>query len=580
MHPLMKKIFEARGITPELWENMNDATHKPLAHIDELCEKLKQVRDEGKSIVVLPDFDMDGIMSGTIGYAGLSALGFDVDLFIPNPKAGYGFGSAQIQDIIAKFPYADVIITCDTGIGCVEGVATAKQEGLDVFITDHHVEKKNTDDKMCSPRGIADVIVNPCCIDETYEHPAICGAHVLWQVLDRFAHLYGDETDIERISFLRVFAGIGTISDTMPVLWENRALVCDSVEICKKIWLTHPDFLHAVKDAPDNYVNAFRGIYAVLNMFSGAGKLRDPKDINESFFGFYLAPAFNSVKRMDGEMLKAFNVFLGVTPSDNVNYLLDLNEKRKDTVDKSLKELMEQENELAPIMYVSDAIPGVLGLLATKLLQANNFPTLVVRENDNGSFKGSGRAPEWFSISELAPEFEHCLAGHQGAFGCRFADEEEMLAFVDVVGSAAKEKAKQIEEEQGAVKPFDIVVGDMCEDIDAELVHDDLLDFTQELESYRPFGRGFEEPIVLVSFRAGDARWVPIGSKDEHLKIRIPTVDDKVFDVLCWGHADVIDNVSDDDIVHVMGTLSINEFRGECSVQMQTNNEPEILGRA
>lgn len=565
MNILIEKMLAKRGITPDIWESYNDPGHGLLAHVDELAEKLHQVHDAGEEITILPDFDMDGIMSGTVGYAGLSALGFDVNLFVPNPKDGYGFGRRQIDRLLSDFPYTDAIITCDTGIGCAEGVTYAKEKGLKVLVTDHHMESPE-----CSPREIADVCVDPCGVDDDYDHPAICGAHVLWQCLDRYAELYGDELDRKRLWYLRVFAGIGTISDVMPVLYENRQLVKDAVEISKRVWTTSEDFLSVVKDAPSGYTQAFRGVYAAMNMFAGAGKLKDPSDVDEEFFGFYLAPTFNAVKRMDGDMKRAFDVFLGTSPSKEVDYLLDLNEQRKKCVNEALAKILAQDNPLAPFCYVSDAIPGIMGLLAMKLSQSSGLPCVVVRENPNHTFSGSGRSPAWYPFITATCEIDAHIAGHEGAFGCSFPGYATLAELAELLMSDV-EKALEVAGDSlvSAEDACDFAIaGDARSDGDVGLDVETMMEFIEEAEEYRPFGRGFEAPQALLTFDAASAVFVPIGADKTHLKIRLPLPErDKngktdYFDVLCWGQADFIKDGEPTGQVKIVGTLAVNSFGG------------------
>lgn len=564
MNFLIEKLLARRGITPADWETLNNPEHAPLVHTDELAEKLRDIHDAGKKIVILPDFDMDGIMSGTVGYGALSALGFDVELFVPNPAEGYGFAEKQIDRLLNRFPHADAIITCDTGIGCLAGAKYAKERGLDVLITDHHIENPE-----CSPRGVADIVVDPCGIDETYEHPAICGAYVFWQCLNRYAELYGNNIDRERMWFLRIFAGIGTVSDVMPVLYENRALLKDAIDIARQIWAPSPRFLAAIKDAPAEYTQVFRGVYAAMSMFAGAGKLKDPSDVDETFFGYYLAPAFNAVKRMDGDMPRAFDVFLGKSPSLSIEYLLDLNEQRKIVVEKALATIDSQENPYAPICYVTDAMPGILGLLAMRLSQRSSLPCVVVNKHGNGKFTGSGRSPEWYPAAKMSPQFSSCFAGHAGAFGCKFENESQLKRFFEFTCENSKKVYDELDAAGLLQETYDLVISNTSDESDAGYDCDLLLDFIRELEHYRPFGRGFEEPQILVEFNAADAKWTVIGKDKSHLKITVPAIrngKDATFDILCWGQASIAENKLE-GTVRALGSLSINDFRGNLSPQ-------------
>lgn len=569
MNKLTQLFLESRGITPEIWKKYNDPSHGQLAHVDELASRLLEIREAGEQIVILPDFDMDGIMSGTVGYAGLSALGFDVQLFVPNPKEGYGFGPRQVDRLLRAFPYADAIITCDTGIGCLDGVRYAKEDReLKVLVTDHHMESKS-----CSPRDIADVVVDPCGLDDPYEHPAICGAFVFWQCLNRFAELYGDDTDLERLWFLRFFAGVGTVSDVMPVLYENRQLIKDAVSIAREVWTTSPRFLSAIKEAPEAYTQVFRGVYSAMSLFAGLGKIKSPEDVDEEFFGFCLAPTFNSVKRMDGNLKKAFDVFLGKTPSEDIRYLIDLNVERKKSVNEAIEKIHGEFNPLAPYCYISDALPGVLGLLAMRLSQENGLPCVVVRKNDKtGSYTGSGRSPEWFPFLTATSEMDAHIAGHEGAFGCNFTDFAQLEELYALLDEDIEQMIANGEVDTTEVAADFSIAGDASSAGDAQMDPALLLEFADELEQYRPFGRGFEAPILVLNLNADDAVVTTIGKDKSHLKIRIPVGENgygrtEYFDVLCWGQAHLIEEGEANGHISIAGKVSVNEFNGHRSAQ-------------
>ena len=226
MNRLIEKYLDARGYTLKKLADLNNPEHAELLDIDTMARELNVIRESGEHLVILPDFDMDGIMSGTLGYAGLSELGFNVDLYRPNPSDGYGFDEDTIRDILVKYPDVDAIISCDTGITCYAGAEFATDKHIKVLITDHH--KQELDDTKSLD---ALVVVNPNRLEDTYKNKGVCGAHVFYQVLQYYADTYGTLSQRENIRRLRVFAGIGTISDVMPLVYENRDLVRDSCAI-------------------------------------------------------------------------------------------------------------------------------------------------------------------------------------------------------------------------------------------------------------------------------------------------------------------------------------------------------------
>lgn len=565
MNRLLELIFENRGYTPEYINDINNPDYGLLLDIDVLSVYLKELKDNNEQIVILPDFDMDGIMSGVVGFAGLAELGFNVALFIPDPNDGYGFTAETIDRLVCEYPDVSAILTCDVGITCDGGVKAAKDKGLTVLITDHHVEDPKSD-----VRQLANCVVNPMRLDETYAHPAICGAHVLWQCLDYYVKLYGDSYQYEQVQRLRVFAGIGTIADLMPVLYENRQLVRDSVDICR---LVHADGEHRFINhltGSQAYQNAFRGLYEAIEVYHAAGRVRQPQDIDESFFGYYLAPMFNSVKRLGEDLDVAFGVFFSDDPIGKACDLYSLNEQRKTLVAQHFETLMATDNLFAPYVYESDAEAGILGLLATKVEKITKRPVLVLRSEKN-VYKGSGRAPVWYPALTRLRGAGFYAAGHEGAFGVGVTDRHELNALYAFLKQDVEDCIAGLSEEVLTETPYDYVlgltgVGDVPFDIPM------FYDYVSEVDKLRPFGRGFTEPVGVFKFSPNDGLWSVMGSTKQHVKITLK----HGFEILCWNQAELVNGLKKQDEVIVVGKLGCSDFAGRRSLNFIGDFQVEI----
>ncbi|MBD5584316.1 MAG: hypothetical protein HDQ88_04485 [Clostridia bacterium] len=556
MHPigneLLAKVFQKRGYDPNFLLDIDCAEHGEMTNARKLCELLHGVHESGEEIVFLPDFDMDGIMSGVIGLAGLRELGFNSDLFVPDPKDGYGFTPATIDRLIAIYPDVRHIITGDVGITCNEGIAHAVEKGITVYVTDHHMPGTELPD--------AAVIVDPMCPDSTYIHPKICGAYVVYQCMCLYAHMYGDRMVQERIHRLRVFAGIGTVSDRMPLLYENRQVVRDSVGISKFLYCDgDPAAANSVTGSPA-YMNAFKGLHYTYAAFAEAGKLQDSENIDEDFYGFYLAPTFNSIKRLDGDMHEAFNVFFGVHPEESIRYLIQLNDERKNIVEEYFQEIMDSTQPYAPLAYIIDAPSGVVGLLAQKIMSITRMPTLVLHEVD-GELRGSGRCPEWFDFIETARPVGGYFAGHKSAFGCHFADEEELKAVLDTCNQALTETLSEID----ITEEPDVYIDNVTHTGDAELDVAQLMDFVQAVRRYRPFGMGFAEPVIKIRLRVRECDFKVIGSEQKHVKVFLP----HGVEALCWNQSSKLSDIEHSETFTLTGTFEINDFAGRNTLALK-----------
>lgn len=558
MNQLTQLFFSRRGYTPEFLNDIENPVHGNLKDVDVLADALLEIHDNHETIVVLPDFDMDGIASGVLGIAGLCELGFDAYLYSPKTDK-YGFSESDIDAIMTLFPNVKAIITCDVGSSCYDAVAYGKAKGIKMLVTDHHTVSG-------SPIK-ADVFVNPMRSDDEYEHKGICGAYVLYQCLQYYADKYYDALCRERISLLRVFAGIGTVSDSMPVLYENRALIRDAISICRYIYAEGSDTVVNMIAGHPVYCNAFRGLYCVLRMFETEGKISCPDNIDESFFGFYLAPMFNSVKRLNGDMRLAFGAFYGLDREDCIAKLNLMNEERKSMVDHYLTEILDSCQSFAPFIYITDAPSGILGLLATKLLRLTGVPALVLRVDDESDeagcvvYRGSGRSPEWYSfmsrVKNMGPDGV-VIEGHQLAFGIKMHDFVLPILY-SFLQSDVHSVFDTLEHD---AQPYDIVISTLG-DGDIGLNLSVLHAFVRDMNHLKPFGRSFAKPNILLKFKVSDGEWSVIGSNKQHLKIILPYG----FSVLCWNQAAVLNSTfNGNDIVRVTGDVDENEFMGNTSV--------------
>lgn len=562
MNRLIQKIFENRGYTQEFLREINNQDHQMLKDIDVMCVRLKQIHDAGGRLITYPDFDMDGIAAGTMGYAGLCELGFNAGLYVPDPSAGYGITQKSVADLLYRYPDTKAIITCDTGIGAMEAAAYCRTAGIEFLVTDHHRQ-----DSVIP----ASVIVDPARQDECYPHP-ICGTFVFWQVLKRYAELYGTYMMQDQIARLKVFAGIGTISDGMPILYENRQVVRDAVMICRLIYGDGTTSSVGCIPGTDVYRLAFWGLYDFMKVCAENGVIRSSSDIDEDFFGWYLAPIFNSAKRMNGDMHKTFGIFFcGNVGTENprrqyAQELYDLNNARKIMVAQKFKELMAADQPYAPYIYLTDAHAGICGLLATKLMKNTGLPSFVMTDHGANTqrknrYSGSGRSPEWFPVISRLHGTDHLfIAGHEQAFGCGMDTEEHLQQFSDYLSRLIPEEMSKVEIME--TKPDYVIDTDWSQgDIGIDLaVFDEYLD---EIDNYRPFGKGFEEPMGYFRFRNQDViQWRRIGKANEHLKISLPCG----MDILCWNQGHLFDQQYSSSTHVVRGTLGRSEFRGNISI--------------
>lgn len=559
-------FLKRRGYTPEYLKEISDPNHQKLFNVEKLAQILKFVHDTQSKIVIMPDFDCDGDSAGTVGYAGLSQLGFNVSVYIPHPELGYGIRIPDIKRVQQQFPDVKYIISCDVGITCYSAFHYANQQGIHVLITDHHEEKR------VKPRPLeADVIVNPCQLAETYKLRGICGAHVFWQVLDEYARTY-DTNQVGLITALRVFAGIGTVGDMMPMLNENRQLIKDTVAMLKFVYnATLSELEGYLQGTNFMYQRAFLGLKALLGELKHERKLPDVDSIDEKFLGWTLVPMYNAVKRMGLPMTLIYTLFFGQTFDYQVQaaqQLIQANNQRKTLVGNYLaqirKEVVQGLQPFAPFIYLTDGPGGMLGLLANQLDRESGLPTFVINRQN---LAGSGRSFDYFPvISGLAnTEFRDCVNGHEEAFGIRFKDPEQIGRFYEFLVKYVYPLYQQAQS-QGPKFDWDILIGQpnnaLQIDEPINLHHD--YDFYDNMQALKPFGQKFPEPNVAAVFKTDMLDISRMGSDKQHLKIKTP----EGLELLSWNSGNLAGTIQDKGLLVFKGELGVNNFMGQEHLQM------------
>lgn len=534
-NPILRQYFDNKGFDDDFFKKFEQQPCDVLQNIDIMVDYLKTLHDLGCRIAIYTDVDVDGIMSSVIAHAGLSELGFNTVLIYPEVSNGYGIFKSDIDNIVNNYPDVSVILTGDVGIACSDAIKYAQSKNLRVLVTDHHPAMG------CS----ADIAVDPNLASDNYSQPDICGAYVIYKIIYAYCEKYCDASKLSDIYRLSMFAGVATISDAMPVLYQNRQLIRDSIAIMRYF------YNYEIKDntlAPpvysDNYAHAFVGMKQLLKYFTAECKIKSAADIDEQFYGFYLSPFLNSCKRMNGNMHAVYDIFFSENISDVYNcgmpcmtnaiaYLDELNTRRRERTEKLFTEIMaakaanKHESSAELLMdcevYVGDYDSGLCGLLATKLMAQSGLPTLVVSSQ---TLKGSGRCPDGFNLKAELEKFgsEIEIKGHEGAFGVDFKHFNEFYRYIDFFNNVIKTQLtvsliNQLGEKQVDSKNISISYSpDVASDFAADLSL--IRDFLDELNDYHPFGRDFELPqFDLYIDLARCQKELVFGKQGQHIKL-------------------------------------------------------------
>lgn len=396
---ILAEVLVKRGLFD--WQDMDNYLFPDMDSLSDACqmkdfrkagEILKEKIQQKKKILIIGDYDVDGVMSTYILYRGLDLLGARVGYRLPHRmRDGYGMRPYMAQE--AKEKGYDTIVTCDNGISAGEAVAKGKELGMTVLVTDHHEVPGLEGEEQLPP---ADCVVNPKQQGCPYPYKEMCGAGIVYRLM---AYLFEQAGREEHLRELLPFAAIATVCDVVPLLGENRVLVRNG--------------LVQLENCPNP------GLRALIS------RQEIHRELKADDMGFRIGPCINAAGRLkDAEMaLELFLVRDERLAAERAERLLELNEKRKEYTARAFcqaEEMMEGlENDRVLVLLLEDCHESVAGIVAGRLREKYYRPVLVVTESAEG-LKGSARSIPGYHMQR---EIEKCqsllteFGGHAMAAG-------------------------------------------------------------------------------------------------------------------------------------------------------------------
>ena len=400
---LLAGILTARGITDPAEaltllageEDLSDPFL--LTDMQKACERIWQAIDNGETIVIFGDYDVNGVTATALLYQHLKGMGATVKCMLPSREGdGYGLSRNAIQSIRDKG--YQLIVTVDNGISAVEEAEFAAELGIDLIITDHHLPPETL------PKAVA--VVDPRRLDDTSPFKGLCGAGVAFKLC---AALDGCPPE-EMLDYCGDLAAVGTVADVMPLTGENRTLVKSGLRQLQNT------------DRP--------GLEALLEEVGLAGRPITAENIS-----YAIAPRINAAGRMDSAVT-ALQLVLCEDPDraeELAHKLNEINVKRQETeleIFKAAQVLLEQQPERLEdrvmLLWGRDWHPGVIGIVASRLVERTGRPVIVVTVDEHGECKGSGRSVPGFNLHACIGSCADLLiryGGHAMAAGLSVREE-------------------------------------------------------------------------------------------------------------------------------------------------------------
>ena len=400
---LLAGVLTARGVTDPTdaltllagEEELSDPFL--LTDMQKACERIWRAIDDGETIVVFGDYDVDGVTATALLYQHLKGMGATVKCMLPSREGdGYGLSKNAIRSIHDKG--CQLIVTVDNGISAVDEADYAAELGIDLIITDHHLPPDTL------PKAAA--VVDPRRRDDTSPFKGLCGAGVAFKLC---AALDGCPPE-EMLDYCGDLAAVGTVADVMPLVGENRTLVKAGLRQLQQT------------DRP--------GFGALLEEVGLAGKPITAENIS-----YAIAPRINAAGRMDNAVT-ALQLVLCEDPDraeELAHKLNEINAHRQETeqqIFKAAEELLEQQPERLDdrimLLWGRDWHPGVIGIVASRLVERTGRPVIVVTIDEHGEGKGSGRSVQGFNLHTCIGSCADLLVrygGHAMAAGLSVREE-------------------------------------------------------------------------------------------------------------------------------------------------------------
>jgi single-stranded-DNA-specific exonuclease len=547
LHPLLARLYASRGVTRESELDYSLRELAPVSSLDgvgEAVDLLMQHRD--RHITVVGDFDADGATATALVLRCLGKFGFrNVDYLVPNRfEFGYGLTPEIVQVAARSSP--DLLITVDNGVSCIEGVREARELGLEVLVTDHHLPGAEL--------PAASAMVNPNLAGSRFASPHMAGVGVAFYVMAALGRRLEGEghSGAAKVpaAYLDLVA-LGTVADVVQLDRNNRILVAQGLER-----------IRSGRCVP--------GIRALLQQAA-----RSQARAVSSDLAFAVGPRLNAAGRME-DMSIGIECLLTDDPQTAGELAADLDaiNKTRRTVEANMRDQafgfvdrMDQTS-LPPCVCVFEADwhQGIVGLVASRVKDRWHRPAIAFAREGPGRLKGSARSVAGVNIRDLLeavasanPGMIAKYGGHAMAAGLSIPESE----FDRFAAAAATQLSRLYPDANfsGAIVTDGDLPGEAM-----------TLEFARTLREAGPWGAGFPEPTFCGRFSVLEQRTVG----ENHLKLK----------VRCAGRQASMDAIAFNQagsawrgVVELTYRLDVNEYRGVESPQLVVEQIAGVANR-
>jgi len=533
VNPILASLLVQRNIdtfkkAKEFFRPSLEDLHDPflLKDMDRAVSRIEKAITDNENILIYGDYDVDGTTSVSLVSSYLKTITNHIATYIPDRyDEGYGISYQGID--FASDNNFSLIIALDCGIKAIEKVSYASQKNVDFIICDHH----KPGDEI--PNAFA--VLNPKRVDCTYPYKELCGCGVGFKLVHALASRRGQT--IEDIQQYLDLVATAIAADIVPITGENRILTYYGLEV--------------INSNPRN------GIKAIIHQIN-------KKKLTITDVVFIIAPRINAAGR-----IKHGNYAVELLTEMNYEAALDFaasiekfNLERKELDKKITYEALQQiesaneKEKFSTVVYSENWHKGVIGIVASRLIESFYRPTLVFTKSGN-KLAASARSVRGFDVYEAlneCSEFIEQFGGHKYAAGLTL-DPKNYSAFKN-----------KFEEVVKATIDKKLLIPEITIDLELEL-SEITPKFFRILQQMGPFGPQNMKPVFKTTSVRDNGYGKTVGADKSHLKLSIiDGADKKTYNAIGFGLGNKIKSIKGDfDIAY---SLDENEWKGNTSIQL------------
>jgi len=530
---VLSSMLVKRGVTTfeqakDFFRPNFEKLHDPFLMKDmiEATSRIKTAIEKKEKIMIFGDYDVDGTCSVALLSMFLqSAAGLSVIEYIPDRVSeGYGISFNAID--LAKSSEIKLIIALDCGIKAFKQVNYAKENNIEFIICDHH----SPDDKI--PNATA--ILNPKRNDCSYPYKDLCGCGVGFKLIQAINTSLSLNKDL---IYYMDLVSLAIAADVVPLTGENRIMSFLGLQIINS--------------------NPKPGLYSLL-------KLKPKKEYIISDLMFHVAPRINAAGRIN-HANKALKLIMSTDQqeSDQLSNELELlNSKRKllekEMTEQAVNQAEQSENKSSIVVYSSNWNKGVIGIVASRLVDKFYKPTAVFTDSSNGMLSASLRSIKEIDLNIVLESCSHILeqyGGHKYAAGLVIKNENLQLfkeAFESAVENSQKEKVIEQELNIESIINFDQITPK----------------FFRILKQFEPFGTGNRAPVFLTENISLKGKPFELGKDKEHIKLNLTQDKKTVFSSIGFWFTSKFSLLENKSNFSAAYTIEENNWKDRTTIQL------------